>query len=139
MECSNWSVCPEKWRISRTKVTICDDLSGKTNISPDDNGSGNTGAGDGLPAAQSKLRELHQRAPARCKGPPDHLLTARYACFVPVIRKTQNNRNFTLSRLTLSQTTGPDNNGINKKEISDVSEISFLVGAEGFEPPTLCL
>ena len=50
------------------------------------------------PAAQSKLRELRQRAPARCKGPPDHLLTARYACFVPVIRKTQNNRDFTLSR-----------------------------------------
>ena len=49
------------------------------------------------PAAQSKLRELRQRAPARCKGPPDHLLTARYACFVPVIRKTQNNRDFTLS------------------------------------------
>ena len=37
------------------------------------------------------------------------------------------------------ETTGPDNNRINKKEISDVSEISFLVGAEGFEPPTLCL
>ena len=35
------------------------------------------------PAAQSKLRELRQRA--------------RSACFVPVIRKTQNNRNFTLS------------------------------------------
>ena len=36
------------------------------------------------PAAQSQLRELRQRA--------------RSACFVPVIRKTQNNRNFTLSR-----------------------------------------
>ena len=35
------------------------------------------------PAAQSKLRELRQRD--------------RSACFVPVIRKTQNNRNFTLS------------------------------------------
>ena len=35
------------------------------------------------PAAQSKLRELRQRA--------------RSACFVPVIRKTQNNRDFTLS------------------------------------------
>ena len=36
------------------------------------------------PAAQSKLHELRQKA--------------RSACFVPVIRKTQNNRNFTLSR-----------------------------------------
>ena len=36
------------------------------------------------PAPQSKLRELRQRA--------------RSACFVPVIRKTQNNRNFTLSQ-----------------------------------------
>ena len=35
------------------------------------------------PAPQSKLCELRQRA--------------RSACFVPVIRKTQNNRNFTLS------------------------------------------
>ncbi|WP_417172049.1 hypothetical protein, partial [Alistipes putredinis] len=36
------------------------------------------------PAAQSKLRELRQRA--------------RSACFVPVMQKMQNNRNFTLSR-----------------------------------------
>ena len=43
-----------------------------------------TAAGNGQPAAQSQLRELRQRA--------------RSACFVPVIRKTQNNRNFTLSR-----------------------------------------
>ncbi|WP_417172086.1 hypothetical protein, partial [Alistipes putredinis] len=35
------------------------------------------------PAAQSKLRELRQRA--------------RSACFVPVMQKMQNNRNFTLS------------------------------------------
>ena len=92
---------------------------------------------------KSSCASYTQRAPARCKGPPDHLLTARYACFVPVIRKTQNNRDFTLSRFyvepIISETTGPDNNGINKKEISDVSEISFFVGAEGFEPPTLCL
>ena len=45
------------------------------------------------PAAQSKLRELRQRAYDRYKGPLDHLLIALYACFVPVIRKTQNNRN----------------------------------------------
>ena len=37
------------------------------------------------PAAQSKLRELRQRA--------------RSACFVPVMRKMQNNRDFTLSPL----------------------------------------
>ncbi|WP_417172125.1 hypothetical protein, partial [Alistipes putredinis] len=37
------------------------------------------------PAAQSKLRELRQRA--------------RSACFVPVMQKMQNNRNFTLSRI----------------------------------------
>ena len=36
MEFSDWPACPEKWRISRTKVTFCDDLSGKTDISPDD-------------------------------------------------------------------------------------------------------
>ena len=48
------------------------------------------------PAAQSKLRELRQRAPARCKGPPDHLPTARYTCFVPVMKKIQNIRDFTL-------------------------------------------
>ena len=52
---------------------ICDDLSGKTNISPDDNGSGNTGADDGLPAPQIKLRELPQGA--------------RSAGFVPVMQK----------------------------------------------------
>ena len=39
------------------------------------------------PAPQSQLRKLRQRAPARCKGPPDHLLTARYACFVLVMQK----------------------------------------------------
>ena len=27
----------------------------------------------------------------------------------------------------------------NKKEVSDYSETSFVVGAEGVEPPTLCL
>ncbi|WP_418306121.1 hypothetical protein, partial [Phocaeicola sp.] len=37
------------------------------------------------PAAQSKLRELRQRA--------------RSACFVPVMQKMQNNRNFTLSQV----------------------------------------
>ena len=36
------------------------------------------------PAPQSKLRELRQRTPARCKGPQDHLLITRYACFVRV-------------------------------------------------------
>jgi hypothetical protein len=36
------------------------------------------------PAAQSKLRELRQRA--------------RSACFVPAMQKMQNNRDFTLSR-----------------------------------------
>lgn len=41
------------------------------------------------PAAQSKLRELRQRA--------------RSACFVPVMQKMQNNRNF-----TLSPNVGPD-------------------------------
>ena len=56
-----------------------------------------TAAGNGQPAAQSKLRGLHPKGSAHCKGPQDRLLTARYACFVPVIRKTQNNRNFTLS------------------------------------------
>ncbi|WP_417171987.1 hypothetical protein, partial [Alistipes putredinis] len=40
------------------------------------------------PAAQSKLRELRQRA--------------RSACFVPVMQKMQNNRNFTLSRVLRS-------------------------------------
>ena len=28
---------------------------------------------------------------------------------------------------------------INTKEVSDYSETSFVVGAEGVEPPTLCL
>ena len=36
MEFSDWPACPEKWRIYRTKVTFCDDLSGKTDIFPDD-------------------------------------------------------------------------------------------------------
>ena len=35
-----------------------------------------------LPDFQNKLRELHQWTPARCKGPQDHLLITRYACFV---------------------------------------------------------
>ena len=34
------------------------------------------------PEFQNKLRELHQWTPARCKGPQDHLLITRYACFV---------------------------------------------------------
>jgi hypothetical protein len=37
------------------------------------------------PAAQSKLRELHPKGSAYCKGPLDRLLTVRYACFVPVM------------------------------------------------------
>ena len=73
-------------------------------------------------AAQSKLRELHPKGSAHCKGPQDRLLAARYACFVPVmainkpdflagyslfyesaryrgvfLAVIENNRNFTLS------------------------------------------
>ena len=58
------------------------------------------------PAPHSKLRKLRQRAPARSKGLPDHLLTARYACFVPMMQKTQNNLNFTLSLFYMSEKWG---------------------------------
>ena len=37
-----------------------------------------------LPDFKNKLRELHQWTPPRCKGPQDHLLITRYACFVRV-------------------------------------------------------
>ena len=36
------------------------------------------------PAPQNRLRKLSPRASARCKGPPDRLPIAHYACFVPV-------------------------------------------------------
>ena len=42
-----------------------------------------TGAGEiRQPAPQSKLRELHPKGSAHCKGPQDHLPVIRYACFV---------------------------------------------------------
>ena len=72
------------------------------------------------PAAQSKLRELRQRA--------------RSACFVPVIRKTQNNRNFTLS---LDQDTLGSRY---EKSLSRCLERLFrLVEIVGVEPTTPCL
>ena len=71
---------------------------------------------------QSKLSELRQRA--------------RSACFVPVIRKTQNNRNFTLSQYVASRV----REGSEKKNaLTAICKGVSLVGAEGVEPPTLCL
>ena len=61
------------------------------------------------PAPQSKLRELRQRA--------------RSACFVPVIRKTQNNRNFTLSRFDAMQ------NIWNQKTSIEILLLRFSCGA----------
>ena len=42
-----------------------------------------------LPEFQNKLRELHQWTPASSKGPQDHLLITRYACFVQVTAKNK--------------------------------------------------
>ena len=42
----------------------------------------NTPASSSKQAAQAK-----PKGSAYCKGPPDHLLVVRYACFVPMMRK----------------------------------------------------
>ena len=48
------------------------------------------------PAILSKLRSSAQRTVAHCKVPPDRLLIARSACFVPAIQEVQINRDFPL-------------------------------------------
>ena len=50
------------------------------------------------PASSSKqAARATPKGSAHCKGPQDHLPVIRYACFVPVVQKMQNNQNFTLS------------------------------------------
>ena len=50
------------------------------------------------PASCSKqAARATPKCSVHCKGPQDHLLTARYACFVLMRRKMKNNRDFTLS------------------------------------------
>ena len=56
----------------------------------------------GLPNTNNALEglfsDLKSKVRVHCgKGTLDRLLIVRYACFVPVIRKTQNNRDFPLS------------------------------------------
>ena len=72
-----------------------------------------TTAGNGQPAAQSKLRELRPRA--------------RATCFVPVIRKTQNNRNFRLSHDKLS-TIGKLTK---RKNLNRIASTEVFCGATG--------
>ena len=77
-----------------------------------------TAAGNGQPAAQSKLRELRQRA--------------RSACFVPAMQKMQNNRDFTLS-LKLHY------HKYKKKPFQLMERLFCLVEIVGVEPTTPCL
>ena len=71
------------------------------------------------PAAQSKLRELRQRA--------------RSACFVPVMQIMQNNRDFTLSPLTLIFVTLFVTRKL--KKALQIPVTPFSAESEGFEPP----
>ena len=65
-------------------------------------------AGNGQPAAQSKLRELRPRA--------------RATCFVPVIRKTQNNRKLsTIGKLT------------KRKNLNRIASTEVFCGATGLQ------
>ena len=104
------------------------------------------------PASCSKqAARATPKGSAHCKGPQDRLLTARYACFVPMVAINkpdflagyslfyesaryrgdflaviENNRNFTLSRVRSPQT----------KKGSAEAEPFSIVEMGGLEPPS---